>query len=121
MVVGTAANRTRGPDACCGRGDLRHAARYSARIGTMTRGFGDPLEERRSQRASWPVARYRLGEEPSDDLSAVTTPVERIAMMWTLAVTAWRMAGRPLPTYDRRNLPGKLFRAGAPRPSDDDA
>jgi len=78
-------------------------------------------ERRRAQRARWPIARHRLGEEPSDDLSAVTTPVERIAMMWTLAQTAWKVAGLPLPTYDRRNLPGRLFRAGAPRPHDDDA
>jgi hypothetical protein len=77
-------------------------------------------ERRRSERARWPVERYRLGEEPSDDLSAVTTAVERIAMMWTLAQTAWRVAGLPLPTYDRRSLPGWFFRAGT-RPHDDDA
>jgi hypothetical protein len=80
-----------------------------------------PRERRRAQRAGWPIARYRLGEEPSDDLSAVTTPVERVAMMWTLAQAAWKMAGRALPTYDRRNLPGRLFPAGTPRPREDDA
>ena len=84
----------------------------------------DPDEaaaRRRAERAHWPIAHHRLGEEPSDDLSAVTTPVERVAMMWILALTAWQVAGRPLPTYDRRNLPGRLYRAGAPRPHDDDA
>ena len=78
-------------------------------------------EQRRAQRAQWPVARFRLGDEPPDDLSAVTTPVERIAMMWTLAESAWRLAGRPLPTYDRRNIPARLFRPGTLRPDDDDA
>jgi len=78
-------------------------------------------ERRRAQRAGWPIARHRLGEEPSDDLSAVTTPVERVAMMWTLAQAAWKVAGLPLPTYNRQNLPGRLFRAGTPRPHDDDA
>jgi hypothetical protein len=78
-------------------------------------------EQRRAQRARWPITRHRLGEEPTDDLSLVTTPVERIAMMWTLAQAAWKVAGLPLPTYDRRNLPGKLFRAGTPRPPDNDA
>ncbi|HVQ76508.1 MAG TPA: hypothetical protein VMT79_13355 [Candidatus Binatia bacterium] len=67
------------------------------------------------------MARYRLGEEPSDDLSDQTTPGERIAMMWPLAKAAWKMAGRPLPTYDRSCLPARLFRAGSPRPDDDDA
>lgn len=76
-------------------------------------------EERAAARANWPVKRYRLGEEPGDDLSASTTPQERIAMMWPLAVEAWRAAGRSIPTYDRRNLPGQLFRPGEPRPDDE--
>jgi hypothetical protein len=74
-----------------------------------------------TERSRWSIARYRLGEEPSDDLSESTTAAERIAMMWTLAEAAWKIAGRPLPTYDRRNIPGVLFRRGAPRPADDDA
>jgi hypothetical protein len=82
---------------------------------------GKSPEQRRAERATWPITRHRLGQEPSEDLSAVTTPAERVAMMWTLAVSAWRIAGRPLPTYDRRALPARLFRAGAPRPPDDDA
>jgi hypothetical protein len=49
----------------------------------------ESIELRRARRARWPITRHRLGEEPSDDLSAVTTPVERIAMMWTLAQAAW--------------------------------
>jgi hypothetical protein len=76
-------------------------------------------EARRRARASWPIARYRLGEEPSDDLSEVTTPAERIAMMWPLAEAAWRLAGRALPSYDRANLPGQLWRPGE-RPLHDD-
>ena len=77
-------------------------------------------ERRRAARANWPIVRFRLGEEPSDALSAVTTPVERVAMMWTLAESAWKLAGRPLPTYHRGNLPARLFRPGTPRPHDDD-
>ena len=82
---------------------------------------GESAEERRARRATWPITRHRLGDEPSDDLSAVTTPAQRVAMMWTLAVSAWMVAGRPLPTYDRRTMPARLFRAGTPRPPDDDA
>ena len=78
-------------------------------------------EQRRAERANWPIDRFPLGEEPSDDLSAVTTPVECVAMMWTLAESTWKLAGLPLPTYDRRNLPARLFRPGTPRPHDDDA
>jgi hypothetical protein len=60
-----------------------------------------------------------LGEEPPDDLSDTTTPVERVAMMAELAQAAWKVAGRELPRYDRRNMPGRLFRPGAPRPDDE--
>lgn len=77
-------------------------------------------EQRRAARARWPVARFRLGEEPSEDLSAVTTPAERVAMMWTLAESAWRLAGMPMPTYDRASIPARLFPPGT-RPPDDDA
>jgi hypothetical protein len=37
--------------------------------------------ERRGERAHWPVRIYRLGEEPSDDLSATTTAEARIEMV----------------------------------------
>jgi hypothetical protein len=78
-------------------------------------------DARRRARASWPIHRYQLGEEPSDDLSDSTTPGERIAMMWPLAVAAWQLAGRPLPTYDRSQIPGRLWHPGEPRPDEDDA
>jgi hypothetical protein len=66
------------------------------------------------------VARFRLGEEPADDLSEVTSQAERIAMMWPLALAAWKVAGRTLPTYDRSSLPARLFRPGEERSLVDD-
>jgi hypothetical protein len=51
----------------------------------------DDSLERKAVRSSWPVRRRRLGEE-CDDLSAETAAAERIAMMWSLALEAWRMA-----------------------------
>ncbi|MXW34351.1 MAG: hypothetical protein F4X11_20910 [Acidobacteria bacterium] len=67
-------------------------------------------EERRAARDSWPVKAFRLGEEPGDDLSDRTTPEERIAMMWRLAVDAWTSAGRRLPAYTRDRMPGRVIR-----------
>jgi hypothetical protein len=78
-------------------------------------------EQRRRARSRWPIARYRLGDEPSDDLSPTTTPAERIAMMRTLAESAWRLAGRELPTYDRSQIPATLYRPGTRPPDGDDA
>jgi hypothetical protein len=71
-------------------------------------------------RAKWPVARHHLGDDPGDDLSEVTTPAERIAMMWPLAVEAWRIAGRSIPTYSRSEISGRLFRPGDPRADEED-
>ena len=51
----------------------------------MTTEFDASREARRVSRSRWPIARFRLGEEPVDDLSAVTTVAERIAMMKDIA------------------------------------
>ena len=56
-------------------------------------------------RREWPVRKWQLGDEPGEDLSTTTTAQERLAMMWPLAVEAWSLAGRPLPEYDRRDIP----------------
>jgi hypothetical protein len=80
----------------------------------------DEAARRRSLRAGWPLARFRLGEEPSDDLSGTTTAAQRIAMMWPLAQAAWTVAGRPLPSYDRSTIPARLFPPGSPPPDSDD-
>jgi hypothetical protein len=70
-----------------------------------------PEEQRRQRaaaRAEWPLRRYTLGEEPPEDLRDVTTPEQRLGMMWELARHAWLLAGRPLPDYTRD--PGRLIR-----------
>jgi hypothetical protein len=56
-------------------------------------------------RGSWPVRVHRLGEEPGEDLSGRTTAAERLAMMWPLALDAWALAGRAVPTYARAAAP----------------
>jgi hypothetical protein len=59
-------------------------------------------------RSAWPVRAYRLGAEPGDDLSGSTTPEERLAMMWPLALEAWELTGRPWPDYSRGATPVSL-------------
>lgn len=58
-----------------------------------------------SDRSHWPVRKFTLGSQPGDDLSAETTPEERLEMMWPLAVEAWTLAGIPLPIYARHEAP----------------
>lgn len=69
--------------------------------------------ERAAARASWPIRKFTLGSEPSDDLSEVTTPEERVAMEWELSRRAWLLSGRPIPDYDRASTPGRVIRRGS--------
>jgi len=77
-----------------------------------------PLDEqaaaRAAARASWPVRRCALGEEPSDDLSASTSAEERLAMMWPLAVEAWTLAGRSTEARPRDRMPVTVYRSDGP-------
>lgn len=74
----------------------------------------EETERRKRARArrSWPIESHALGSEPSDDLSDVTTPEERLSMMWELSRRAWLLSGRPLPDYDRCSAPGRVIRTG---------
>jgi hypothetical protein len=67
---------------------------------------------RAAERGSWPVARYRLGNEPGDDLSSTSTPEQRLAMMWQLAIEAFALTGQPFPSYTRAEAPVARRRLG---------
>lgn len=72
----------------------------------------DDSSARARSRRGWPVQRARLGQEPADDLATRTTPVERVLMMWPLARDAWTMAGKPMPTYRREEVPVRRIHPG---------
>ena len=59
----------------------------------------------------WPIRVFRLGEEPGDDLSATTTPGQRLEMVWTLRDRMWELTGLPIPTYARSEMPIKIIRS----------
>lgn len=69
----------------------------------------DEALARRRVRAGWPVRKYRLGEEPVDDLSAFTVE-ERLAMTWQMTTDAWASAGLPMPSYSRSEMPIRVIR-----------
>jgi hypothetical protein len=48
---------------------------------------------------------YRRGAEPSEDLSATTSPEQRLAMIELLSREAFELAGQPLPAYRRADAP----------------
>lgn len=71
-------------------------------------------EDRARARQAWPIRRFKLGEEPSEDLSASTTAEERLDMVWRLTLDAWRSAGLSMPEYTRETMPGRVIRPGKP-------
>lgn len=67
-------------------------------------------EQRARARAAWPVRKFSLGQEPVDDLSALTVS-ERVAIVWRLTQDAWASTGAAIPDYSRAQTPGKVIRS----------
>ena len=78
----------------------------------MSNSRDEEARRRCEARAAWPIRRFDLANEPVDDLRATTTAGERLAMVWPLAVQAWRLAGREIPDYERSEAPGRVIRRG---------
>lgn len=74
-------------------------------------GKDEDRQARARRRRSWPIRRYRLGDEP--EVSVGTTPEERLAMMWPLTKSAWALSRRPMPDYRREEAPGRVIRPDA--------
>lgn len=72
----------------------------------------DAQRARARARATWPMRKFALGQEPPDDLSALSMG-ERIAMVARLTADAWSFMGAELPSYSRAEMPGKVIRRGA--------
>lgn len=53
---------------------------------------------------------HRLGEEPEDDLSNVTSPTQRLEMVEVLSRRMWSLTGRTRPAYTRAQLPVRVIR-----------
>jgi len=68
--------------------------------------------ERRQARANWPIRRVALRDETLTDARDTSTVDERLALVWVLTLRQWEFAGRPLPTYARAAMPGRLIRTG---------
>jgi hypothetical protein len=70
----------------------------------------DDERDRARRRRDWPIEVRELLDHGSDDLSATTTAEERLAMMWPLAVEAWRVANKAIPEYSREDTPSRIIR-----------
>lgn len=65
---------------------------------------------RATARASWPGRKTTLAQQSTAAAPPSSTPEERLAVMWQLALDAWAMAGWPLPDYSRGQAPGRVIR-----------
>ena len=77
----------------------------------------DPISEetlkkqgRAARRQAWPVRRVTLQSTGGDDISATSTPAERLAMVWALTLEAWELSGLPVPDYERQEIPVRRTR-----------
>ena len=57
-----------------------------------------------------PARLLRLDERVEDDLSDSTTVGERIAMVAVLSKRMWEITGRPVPSYERSEIPARVVR-----------
>jgi hypothetical protein len=75
----------------------------------------DDAARRAARRASWPGAVASLrGAPEAADLSGLTTPEQRVALVWELTRGAWALSGQTFPTYSRAEMPGRVLRPGGP-------
>lgn len=56
------------------------------------------------------VRKFRLGEEPADDLSSFTTPAERFELVRELTLRLAEFHREPAPDYTRRETPIRVIR-----------
>ena len=66
--------------------------------------------DRRAARRALQACVFRLGEEPTDDLSSITTAEQRLEMVPELSRRMWELSGRAIPTYERARIPVRVVR-----------
>lgn len=72
-------------------------------------------DDERAARASWPgVVSNLAGASEAADLRATTTAEQRVALVWELTLGAWSLTGKPLPSYERAQMPGRVVRRTDP-------
>ncbi len=63
-----------------------------------------------ARRATMPVRIFALSEEPRDDLTASSTPAERVEMVVALSARMLEFTATPGPSYTRHTMPVRLLR-----------
>jgi len=72
----------------------------------------DARAKRVSRRSTWPGRKMTLEEAAMEESSGPVPAEQLFQVMWQMAVDAWALSGREIPTYTRANTPGKVIRRG---------
>jgi hypothetical protein len=55
------------------------------------------------------VRKFRLGEEPMDDVLVSLSPDERLALVFELTRRMWQLQGSPPCPYSRETIPVRVI------------
>lgn len=66
--------------------------------------------ERARRRRDWAGAVTTLADQDDAMLVRQGSAEQRIHMLWRVTLDAWASSGRPLPAYERSNMPGRIVR-----------
>lgn len=72
----------------------------------------DARRARAAKRSNWVGHKTNLSGQTDAAIVRHGTPAERVAMVWQITLDLWASSGRPLPTYERHEMPGRVFRRG---------
>lgn len=72
--------------------------------------MSDAARLRASRRASWPGGLTTLSGQTDAAIVRHGTAAERVAMVWRITLDAWATSRRPLPSYARAEMPGRIIR-----------
>jgi hypothetical protein len=66
----------------------------------------DDARRKRAEQRRSRITRVEAGE----DVPLPETGLARMELAWALTKAAWAMSGRPLPSYSRAEMPGRVIR-----------
>lgn len=91
----------------------RQRASPADRPSGILTGVSEPSERalRASRRANWPGSITTLAHQADAAIVREGTPGERVAMVWRVTLDVWASSGRPMPSYARSEMPGRVIRS----------
>ena len=71
--------------------------------------MNDARRARAEARRSWAIRVLPLGKERAPHIDGASA---RVISMWRITLDTWALSGRPLPEYERSEMPVRFVRLG---------